>query len=119
MIIGIGIDLIELDRIEKSLQKKDALMRRILTKKEQEVFRQFRSQKRQVEFLAGRFAAKEAFAKATGHGIGKLSFQDIEVLAHENGAPVMKAIGYEKHTIHVSITHSRDYAAAQVLLEKK
>src|SRR5690625_5764338 len=73
MIKAIGIDLIELKRIEASIDKSDKFMQRILTPKEQEHFQNLRSQSRKVEFLAGRFAAKEAFAKATGQGIGKLS----------------------------------------------
>lgn len=119
MIKGIGIDLIELDRIKKSMQKRKSFISRILTPNEQKVFFGLRSDRRKVEFLAGRFAAKEAFSKAAGCGIGKLSFQDIEILPKKNGAPFMKVKGYEKHNIFLSITHSRDYAAAQVILEKK
>src|SRR5690625_6771177 len=85
MIKGIGIDLIELERIEKSIKKNDRLVTRILTRKEQNVFRELKSERRRIEFLAGRFAAKEAFAKATGQGIGKLSFQDMEVLPSRKG----------------------------------
>lgn len=118
MIKGIGIDLIELERIKKSLEKGNRLTTRILTRKEQNVFYELRSEQRRIEFLAGRFAAKEAFAKATGQGIGKLSFQDIEVLAEKNGAPIMKVKGYEAFNIFMSITHSDHYAAAQVVIEK-
>lgn len=118
MIKGIGIDLIELVRIQKSMQRNNRLALRILTRNERKVFNQLQSEKRKIEFLAGRFAAKEAFAKATGQGIGKLSFQHIEILADEKGAPLMTAQGYEAYHIFVSITHSNDYAAAQVVLEK-
>jgi len=117
MIKGIGIDLIELERIKKSLAKNDRLVTRILTRNEQNVFLKLQSERRKVEFLAGRFSAKEAFAKATGQGIGKLSFQDIEVLADKNGAPIMTANGYEAFNIFISITHSDHYAAAQVVIE--
>lgn len=118
MIKGIGIDLIELDRIRKSLQKNDRIVQRILTASEQKIFHTLHRDKRKVEFLAGRFAAKEAFAKATGNGIGKLSFQHIEVLIDDQGAPFMKVKGYEQDTIFISITHSNAYAAAQVIIEK-
>ena len=118
MIKGIGIDLIELERIEKSIKKNDRLVTRILTRKEQNVFRELKSERRRIEFLAGRFAAKEAFAKATGQGIGKLSFQDMEVLPSRKGAPMMISKGFEAYQIHISITHSEHYAAAQVVIEE-
>lgn len=117
MIKGIGIDLVELDRIRDSLEKSDKLIKRILTDKERELFHQLNSEKRRIEFLAGRFAAKEAFAKATGDGIGKLSFQDIEILKNDKGAPVLNAKGYEHVQIFISITHTDHYAAAQIVIE--
>lgn len=118
MIEGIGIDLIEIKRIQNSLNKGEQLATRVLTNNEREIFNHLKSERRKVEYLAGRFAAKEAFAKATGRGIGKLSFQDIEVLADERGAPFLVAKGYEKTKIFISITHSNEYAAAQVIIEK-
>jgi len=118
LIKGIGIDLIELERIKNSLTTNERFAKRILTKNEQKMFQELKSSKRKIEFLAGRFSAKEAFAKATGKGIGKLSFQDIEILADQNGAPFIKAQGYESYNIFVSISHSHDYAVAQVVLEQ-
>lgn len=118
MIVGIGLDLIELYRIEKSLQKGNRLVTRILTQKERNVFAELTSTRRKVEFLAGRFAAKEAFAKATCRGIGELSFQHIEILSQANGKPELTAQGYEDVRIFISITHSKDYAAAQVIIEE-
>ncbi|GAB3045337.1 holo-ACP synthase [Virgibacillus ainsalahensis] len=119
MIKGIGIDLIELDRIKSSLSKGDRLVDRVLTPMEKEVFGKLKNDQRKTEFLAGRFAAKEAFAKATGTGIGKLSFQHIEIATDDNGAPRVNAKGYGEHHIFISITHSRDYAVAQVVMEEK
>lgn len=118
MIKGIGIDLIELDRIRNSLEKNDRLVERVLTAGEQEIFNKLRSDRRRVEFLAGRFSAKEAFSKATGEGIGSLSFQDIEILKDKKGAPIIKAKGYETNKVFISITHSNNYAAAQVIIEE-
>src|SRR5690625_1356294 len=117
MIKGIGIDIIELDRIESSLEKNKRLIERILTPEEREYFHNLRSMRRQIEFLAGRFAAKEAFAKATGRGIGKLSFQHINVMPRENGAPHIIAEGYENDKVWLSISHSKKYAIAQVIIE--
>lgn len=118
MIKGIGIDIIELKRIEKSMEQQPRFPYRILTEKELIYFKSLSNTRRCVEFLAGRFAAKEAFAKATGRGIGELSFQHMEVLTERSGAPTMNVIGYEEKCIHLSISHSEEYAIAQVILEQ-
>lgn len=117
MIKGIGLDLIEISRIEQSISKSDRLAERVLTEKEMELYNVM-EKKRKLEYLAGRFAAKEAFAKAAGTGIGKqIGFHDIEVLPAETGAPTLKASGYEQEQIFVAITHTAHYAAAQVIIE--
>lgn len=118
MITGIGLDLIELDRISESVKKNPRFIQRILTENELEIYNQLKSDRRKVEFLSGRFAAKEAFSKAVGVGIGKLSFQHIEILSNRNGAPVLTAKGFELERIFVSITHSKQFAAAQVVIEE-
>ncbi|MGM8366597.1 holo-ACP synthase [Virgibacillus sp. W0181] len=118
MIIGIGLDIIELDRIKRLSHRTDRFAHRILSGRELSLFTKLQNNKRKTEFLAGRFAAKEAFAKATGRGIGKLSFQHIEVLRKTTGAPMIQAQRYETKKIFVSITHSKEYAAAQVIIEE-
>lgn len=118
MIKGIGIDIIELERIHKNIEKNNRLVTRVLTENEQTIYETLTGEQRRVEFLAGRFAAKEAFAKATGTGIGKLSFQDISVKSTESGAPTLCVQGFESYNIFISITHSRDYAVAQVIIEE-
>ncbi len=119
MIKGIGMDLIELNRIQTSIDRNKRFIDRVLTEKEKKTYVLLTSQKRRVEYVAGRFAAKEAFAKAVGTGIGRLSFQDMDVMNDEHGAPFINVKGYEDINIFLSITHSRDYAAAQVVLEEK
>lgn len=118
MIKGIGIDIVEIDRLNQSIKKQARLPERILTKNELERYTSFTKEQRKVEFLAGRFAAKEAAAKATGRGIGALSFQHIEVTSNEWGAPQLLIEGYEKEFIHVTISHSKHYAVAQVIIEE-
>lgn len=118
MIKGIGIDIIELKRIKKHIQQGNRLTERILTDQEMKRFFALSNQTRQVEFLAGRFAAKEAFAKATGRGIGKLSFKDINIVTAPNGQPKITAKGYETVNLFVSISHSQEYAIAQVIMEE-
>lgn len=117
MIIGVGIDIVELERIEQLMVKNEKFIDRILTEEEKAIFSQL-SPKRKVEFAAGRFAAKEAYAKAIGTGIGKdVSFQDIQIINDGNGKPI--AVSNMKDCrIHVSISHSRDYAVAQVIIER-
>lgn len=118
MIIGIGMDLIELNRIQSLTERKVAFYKRILTDQEQKKYHLL-SGARKIEFLAGRFAAKEALAKAAGSGIGKsLSFQDIHILNDENGRPYIKTDKVNER-IHLTITHTREYAAAQVVIEEK
>lgn len=113
MIKGIGIDIIELVRIQSLLGRQGKLMDRVLTPNERETFEGL-SDHRQVEFLAGRFAAKEAFSKAAGTGIGKeLSFLDIEIETDQSGKPFI--VKPEVHA-HLTISHSREYAVAQVII---
>ncbi|MFC4322045.1 holo-ACP synthase [Litchfieldia salsa] len=115
MIVGIGIDIVELHRIKKIVERQKKFINRILTEKEIIQFEQYTGH-RKIEFLAGRFAAKEAYSKAVGTGIGKgLSFVDIEVFSDEKGKPCIKNKGLE--TVHLSISHSKDYAVAQVIIE--
>lgn len=118
MIEGIGIDLLEIKRIEEIYSHNKNFPKRILTKKEYQHFLEL-TEHRQVEFLAGRFAAKEAFAKAYGSGIGsELSFVDIEILPNKKNKPILSTSSYQG-MIHLSISHSETYVVAQVLLEKR
>lgn len=115
MIKGIGIDIIEINRIAQAVNKNARFVRRILTEKEHARYDKLPNEGRKLEFLAGRFAAKEAFAKAMGTGIGKLSFQHIEILPDEQGAPCLVCATH-KGNIFISISHSKEYAVAQVVL---
>ena len=68
MIYGIGIDLIEIERI-KNLQNQTKFIERILTIEERDKLNQYTHEQRRLEFLAGRFTVKEAFSKALGTGL--------------------------------------------------
>ena len=117
MIEGIGVDLIEIRRIKKLLSRQPNFVKRILTTKEEKYFKEL-SEHRQIEFLAGRFAAKEAFSKAFGTGIGgDFSFLDIEILPNSNNRPIVETQKYPG-TIHLSISHSDEFAVAQIILER-
>ena len=84
MIKGHGIDIEELVAIERAYLKNARFAKKVLTEAELSRFEEL-SGKRKIEFLAGRWAAKEAFSKAWGTGIGKLRFQDLEILNDRQG----------------------------------
>lgn len=117
LIEGIGLDIIELARIERLNSRSAKFRGRILAESELQLYSGLNAH-RQTEFLAGRFAAKEAFAKARGTGIGKdCGFLDIEVLAEPSGKPVLYFRG-QRAAGFVSITHTATVAAAQVILTR-
>ncbi len=116
MIKGIGIDAVELDRMAKIIATKPQFASRVLTKKELTLFTSH-SDHRKVEFLAGRYACKEAFSKAWGTGIGEVSFQDLEILRNEAGAPFFSQSPFGGK-VFVTLTHTDTLAIAQVLLEE-
>ncbi|CAH0347193.1 holo-ACP synthase [Bacillus sp. CECT 9360] len=116
MIKGIGIDITELSRIQAILGRQPRFAERILTEREAKLYKGLKGP-RKAEFLAGRFAAKEAFSKAFGTGIGEsISFMDIEITTDQNGKPFIQKPFSEG--VHLSITHSREYAVAQVVIEE-
>ena len=116
MIKGIGLDIVEIERIRKISSSQPRFAERVLTEYEQHKYRRL-SGNRQLEYLAGRFAAKEAFSKANGTGIGKeVRFQDIEIRNDERGKPIISKPFSQG--VHLSITHTKEYAAAQVIIEE-
>lgn len=118
MIKGIGIDIVEIERIKQIIERQPRFPERILTAKEKVRYDQYKNEQRRIEYIAGRFAAKEAAAKATGRGIGELSFQHIEITTNKQGAPKIKIDHYEHETVHLTISHSKQYAVAQVIIEE-
>jgi holo-[acyl-carrier protein] synthase len=129
MIVGIGLDVVELARIDHLLTGpgKHKFIARVLTDQEREKWVSLNT-RRALEYVSGRFAAKEAVVKALGCGIGAIiGFKDIEVLPDELGKPVctlseasLRRLGWEGQTykLHVAITHERSLAAATALIEK-
>jgi len=108
MIKGIGIDIIEIERIEKLISNKPNFLERNFTMPERE-------QNAKPETIAGNFAAKEAFAKALGTGFRGFNLIDIEVLRNHLGAPYIIFRG-EPTNANVSISHNRSTAVAVVVL---
>lgn len=121
MIIGIGTDIIEIARIEKSM-KAEAFMHKAFTEMEKVYF-----EKRQhkAETIAGVFAAKEAVSKALGTGFRTIAVRDIEITPNTLGKPEVTLYDGAKqlaaqlgiHKIHVTISHCKEYAVAYVVVE--
>ena len=122
-VLGLGTDIVQIDRLEAQLARSDKLARRVLTDAE---FEQFSANKYPARYLAKRFAAKEAAVKAIGIGIGNgISWQHVQVSNLESGQPVLSFNGLfaelcEKRGItrsHLSIADEQAYAVATVILE--
>jgi holo-[acyl-carrier protein] synthase len=123
MIKGIGVDLIEVERIAKSVVKLgDRFLSRLFHPEE---LAPFASHKERNVHIAGRFAAKEAIAKALGTGFGeKLGWLDIIIDKEASGKPTatlskkgQKTFG--KLKIHISISHTKSNATAFAIVETK
>ena len=129
MIHGIGIDLIETDRIKNQIAKDgDRFYKKIFTKKEIEYCTQGANMSVQAQRFAGRFAAKEAFFKAVGTGLrNDLRWIDVEIVNDERGRPMiilknktLQIVEVENFSnIQLSISHDRRSAAAVVIIEKE
>jgi holo-[acyl-carrier protein] synthase len=111
VIVGLGIDVVEIARIERAMQR-PGFVRRILTPRE----REFSVSPAQV---AGRWAAKEAVYKSLGLELG---WQQVEIIPDEVGAPSVwidsQNFDPGRLKVKVSITHERSYAAAIALVER-
>ena len=121
----VGIDIIEIKRIERLFSANEDFLRRIYTEKEVEYCKQ---KKNKYQHFAARFASKEAMFKALGTGwVGNMKWPDIELLNDEMGRPYLnlygsvKEMAEKKHidNISVSLSHCKEYAIAQVLLVPK
>ncbi|MGD0252850.1 MAG: holo-ACP synthase [Verrucomicrobiota bacterium] len=124
MILGIGIDIIEVARIASSYEKfGERFVNRILLPDE---IAYCLSHKNPAPFLAARFAAKEAISKAFGTGVGAhLGWQDMEIRRKKSGEPFVVLHGKGKELFEsrsakrllVSLSHTQNYAAATAVLE--
>jgi holo-[acyl-carrier protein] synthase len=124
MIVGIGIDMIEVDRVTSKLNKDQGFREKIFSANE---ISYCDSQPNGAENYAARFAAKEAFLKATGQGLLMgYNLCDIEISSDENGKPSMRLKGtFEQMAserkwtrIHVSLSHVKTAACAVVVIEQ-
>lgn len=121
MIIGIGTDIIEIDRIEKAMERTSGFIQKSFTSNEIEYFN---SKGFKANIVAGNFAAKEAVSKALGTGFRGFGLKDIEILRDHLGKPIVQLsdkiyelIDTKSFNMHVSISHSKDNAIAYAVME--
>ncbi len=124
MIEGIGIDMIEVERIKHNIEK-DAGFKEMIFSENEIIYCESKTNK--FEHYAARFAAKEAFFKALGTGWSEGTyFKDVEIIHNENGKPGIKLSGETQTTlaaleiikISVSLSHLKTLATAVVIIEK-
>lgn len=108
MIIGIGTDIVEIKRI------KDSIVEHVLTKEEKEIYHSKKGKKK-IQYLAGRFAAKEAIIKAISQ-YENPHMLEINIYNDTNGKPIVK---YKNYKIMISISHEDNYAIAFAIIEKR
>ncbi len=124
MIVGIGIDIIEITKLRRAVERSgDRFLVRVFTEDE---VRFCMARRDPYQHLAARFAAKEAAMKALASGWGKgISWKDIEVIPGKEGAPLLECSGEARRhlkklggrSIHVSLSHQRSIACASVIIE--
>ena len=125
MVLGIGTDIIEIDRVQASIDRfGQRFIERIFTPGEIAYCQ--RKKKHAAESFAARFAAKEAAAKALGTGISRgISWKEIEVRREPGERPTLhltgrasgRAAAMGARTLHLSLTHSQSFALAAVIAE--
>ena len=120
MIIGLSIDIVEIHRISAALQDTQGMKQKVFTAQEISFCSK---RKHEFQHFGGRFAAKEAAAKALG-GKPEFWFKNIEVLNKESGEPYLKFSGKAQKTysnlecnIIISISHSENYGVATAILD--
>lgn len=114
MITGLGTDIVETSRIEAIESKDNRLSKRILSADEHAYYSTLKDETRRIEYLAGRYAVKEAYSKALGTGIGaQISFKEINCLNDELGKPYLQ----NDCNALVSLSHTKHYATATVIIQ--
>lgn len=130
MIIGIGSDIVSISRISRVLvTKKQAFLKKVFTPAEIVIISKMLHEEKIAGYVANRFAAKEALAKALGTGIGKyISFQDVAIIKTNKGKPYfeyskkLKKYLIEEYgnnfNIHLTMANEKEHAQAFVVVEQ-
>ena len=125
-ILGIGVDIVDNNRLKKLVRKQN-FIKRVFTRNEQ--LRSYKL-KNKINYFSKRFAAKEAFSKATGSGISKnLHFKDIEIKNNKKGKPLIiltkntssylrKKFKVKSFKTNLSLSDEKNYSIAYVIIER-
>lgn len=113
---SIGIDLVELIEIKE--KQSERFINRVLSDLELEKYNSITNEKRKLEYLAGRFAVKEAYTKVYRSFETPLNFKEVSVLNDEFGAPYIESSYKPNDELEVSISHSKNYVVAIVMKKK-
>jgi len=113
---GIGIDIVEFERIKCHLREQ--FVTRILSVQEKQMYDKISDSQRKIEFIAGRFAAKEAYSKAYRSFEEPLNFKDVNVLKDEHGAPYIDSKYRPDDKVLLSISHSEHYVVAVCMIQR-
>jgi holo-[acyl-carrier protein] synthase len=123
MVVGIGVDIVEVKRIERALADGHSMIQRVFTDQEIEYCQ---ARRNQYQHFAGRFAAKEAVLKALGTGWSQgIRWKDVEIVSSDGGRPLLQLHGRALEVLRESgstrqlltITHADAYAVAMVVLD--
>lgn len=122
MIFGIGTDIVEIKRVKKAISRSPRFIERLFTDQELEYYKK---KDMKAQHIAGGFSAKEAVLKALGTGLRGFRWKDIEILRGSVGKPIVRFGGNVKQfiedngigIIHVTISHSKDFATATAVAE--
>lgn len=126
MILGIGTDIVDVERIAQKVEGREGFMKKVFSERETEYCTK---QTHPSESFAARFAAKEAFLKALGKGLdATFELHEIEILNQDNGKPylelssdlqllVLLETNQNPYHLHVSLSHTKTHATAHVVIE--
>lgn len=125
MIKGVGVDLVEIERIKRAIDNNGKFLKRVFTKEE---IARGEKKKDRYQFYGAHFATKEAVMKALGTGWRKgVRWRDIQIIHNNDGKPEVKLVGRTKEIakrleidgVLVSMSHTREYAIAQAIAIRK
>ncbi len=124
MILGLGIDIIEIDRIAQAIGRQQSFVSRHFTIREQQQLPPAANPAFIAAYYAGRFAAKEAVVKAFGTGFRGIDWRDIEIINDEKGKPFVFlaphiAEKFQSPALMLSISHSKNTACACCIWQKR
>lgn len=111
----LGTDIIEIERIKNAVERQEIFASKVLGPQEYQLYETMPIH-RGIEFIAGRFAAKEAYSKAIGTGIGRIKMAEVDIIPDKQGAPQIISGPIVEGAV-VSISHCQSYATATVIID--